>query len=192
MMKRLHQVLGLGAIAVALATPVLFSTPVWAELQRAGATVAQNLQREPQMQLNLSAQKQVTTTDEKGQPEMTWQALSGQAVVSPGDVLRYSLNGQNTSDRPVRNLAITQPIPNQMKYVLESATINQDTDAEITYSIDGGKTFVARPTVEVRLPDGTVENRPAPAEMYSHVRWNFGDAISTDTMLNATYQVAVQ
>jgi uncharacterized repeat protein (TIGR01451 family) len=191
-MKRLHQLLGLGAIAAVLATPVLISTPVWAQLQQVGQTVVQNLQQEPQLQLQLSVAKSVVTTTVSGQPEVRWEALGGQAPVQPGDVLRYTLAGENTSDRPVRNLVVTQPIPAQMKYVLDSATVNQNTGADITYSIDAGKTFVAEPVIEVTLPDGKVETRPAPAELYSHVRWNFSNAVSAGAMLNATYQVQVR
>lgn len=191
-MKRLNQLLGLGAIATILATPLIVSTPVWAQLQEVGQTVAQNLQREPQLQLQLSVAKSVVTTNVQGQPEVTWESLGGQATVQPGDVLRYTLAGQNTSDRPVRNLAVTQPIPAQMKYVLDSATVNQNAGAEITYSIDAGKTFVAEPVIEVTLPDGKVETRPAPAEMYTHVRWDFNNAVSAGAMLNAAYQVEVR
>lgn len=191
-MKRLHSVLGLGAIAAVLLTPLILETPVMAQLQQAGQTVAQTLQRQPQMQLQLSAAKQVVTTDDQGQPLVNWENLNGQAVVHPGDVLRYSLSGQNTSDRAVRNLVVTQPITQQMKYVLGSAIWNQTTGAEITYSIDGGTTFVANPTIEVRLPDGRVETRPAPAEAYTHIRWDFGDAVSAGTVVSATYQAQVQ
>jgi uncharacterized repeat protein (TIGR01451 family) len=190
-MKRLHQILGLGAIAAALATPVVLSTPVMAQLQQVGQAVAQNFQREPQVQLELSAAQQVITVDNTGKSEITWQPLTGQATVQPGDVLRYSLNGKNISDRPVRNLVLTQPIPSQMKYVLDSASINA-AGVETTFSIDGGKTFVASPAVEVTLPDGTVESRPAPAEAYTHIRWNVGDRFSAGAMLNGTYDVEVR
>lgn len=190
-MKRLHQVLGLGAIALISATTVLMGAPVLAQLQRVGQTVAQNLQREPQIKLNLSAEKQVTTMDQKGEQVITWQDLGDQPVAHPNDILRFRLTGQNTSDRDVRNLVVIQPIPGQMQYVLNSSTV-EAVGATTTYSIDGGNSFDANPTIEVTQPDGTVITRPAPAELYTHVRWDFGDQISAGTVINATYQAAVQ
>jgi len=194
-MKRLQQqnlrILGLGAIVAVLVTPALFNQPVLAQLQQIRQSVAQNLQREPQVQLTLSAAKQVMTTSNTGKPETSWQPLSGKVTVQPGDVLQYRLNGKNVSDRPVRNLVVTQPVPAQMKYVLNSATGNQ-AGSEITFSIDNGQTFVANPTVQVTLPDGTIETQPAPAEAYTHVRWNFGGVLSAGAELDAAYQVEVR
>lgn len=190
--SRLRQFIGLSAIVTVFVTPVLLSKPVQAQLQQMREAVAQNLQQEPQVQLTLSAAKQVVTTDSTGKTETTWQPLSGEVTVQPGDVLRYSLDGKNASDRPVRNLVLTQPIPEQMKYVLNSATGDRATSSEMTYSIDGGKTFVANPTVEVTLPDGTVETQPAPAEVYTHIRWSLSNAIGANASLNVAYQVEVR
>jgi len=46
-------------------------------------------------------------------------------------------------------------------------------DAEITFSIDNGKTF-KKPsllTYEVKLPSGKIEKRTASPEQYTHIRW---------------------
>jgi hypothetical protein len=58
--------------------------------------------------------------------------------------------------------------------------------------VPNGKTFVEKPIVQVKLPDGKVEMRPAPAEAYTHVRWNFGSSVNPKTMMAASYQVRVQ
>jgi len=191
-MKRYQSLLGLGAIALAVTTPFLFSEPVMAQLQRVTQTVTETLQREPQIRLNLSAEKQITTVDEQGNPVTNWQQLGTQVVAQPGDVLRFTMHGENTSDRDVRNLVVTQPVPNAMKYVLGSATVNQVTGAEVTYSIDGGQTFGVNPTVDVEQADGSIVTRPAPAESYTHIRWNFPDAVSAGTGIHATYQATVE
>lgn len=192
-MKRLHKILGLGALTVALAVPFISNTPVWAQLESAGEAIAENLQREEQIKLVLSAEKKVTVTDEKGQLKTTWQQLSGKRVkVVPDDVIRYTLSGENVSDRAVNNLVVNQPIPTQTTYVLGSATVSQNTGAVTTYSIDGGKTFVNNPVIKVTLPDGTVEEQPAPPEVYTHVRWNFGNTVDSGIAMKATYEVEVR
>jgi uncharacterized repeat protein (TIGR01451 family) len=187
-MKR-FSIASLGAIAVMTTIPFVGQMPVSASLF--GSAVAQNVQQQSQVQLRLTAQKKVMQKDQAGQLKMTWQPLQGNVVVQPGDVIRYTVTGANNSDRSVKNLAFTQPIPKQTKYVLNSTTA-QDKAAKITYSIDNGKTFVANPTVRVKLPDGKVETRPAPAELYTHVRWNFSSAINPQASVNGAYQVQVR
>lgn len=191
-MKR-SLIIGFGALATLFAVPALCDTPVLAQLQKAGETVVQNIQRQPQVQLQLAAQKKVVVANEQGKPQVTWQELTGQqAQVHPGDEIRYTLKGENTSDRSIKNLVVTQPIPQQMTYVLNSATVATNQGADITYSIDGGKSFVKNPVIEVKKADGTIEKQPAPAELYTHVRLNAGDAIAPQAAINAAYQVQVR
>lgn len=191
-MKR-SMIVGFGAIATLLVVPALSSTSVLAQFQKTSEVVAQNTQRQPQVQLQLAAEKKVMLADAQGKPQATWQKLNGQQIqVHPGDEIRYTLNGENTGTRPVKNLIVTQPIPRQMVYVLNSATVGANKGAEITYSVDGGKSFVKTPMVEVKKANGTVEKQPAPAEVYTHIRWDFGDAVAPKAALNASYHVKVR
>lgn len=119
-----------------------------------------------------------------------WQALQGQAVVKPGDVLRYTLNGENKSDRSIKNLTLNQPIPKGMVYVLKSVDIANKA-AKITYSIDGGRSFVENPTVKVTLPGGKVEIKPAPATAYTNIRLQL-PLVAAKTTVKATYLTQVR
>lgn len=175
-------------IAAIALTAIPFVAP---GIQQTQVAVAQTVQRQQaQMQLNLGAAKKVVTKDAQGKPQTVWQTLKGNVVVLPGDTLRYTVSGENTSDRAVRNFVITQPVPAQTIYVLNSATAPSGTD--MTYSIDNGKTFVKNPTIQVKLPDGKVETRPAPAERYTHIRWKYNTAINPQAAVNAMYQVRVR
>lgn len=187
-MKRLHKVIGLAAIAL-VTVPLLSTTPVWAQLQQVGQAAVETLQQKPQVHLQLSAEQKFVEKDEKGQSVTKWKPLSQAAVVHPGDVLRYSVAGQNLGDRPIENLVINQMIPTQMKYVLNSAV--QPTGIAAVYSIDDGKTFVENPTVQVKLADGTVETRPAPAEAYTHIRWDI-NVTNAGASTNVSYQLEVR
>ena len=181
--------IGLGALALVAAVPLISGTPVLANLQSAGEAIVQAIRR-PEVKLNLSADKKLVELNVEGKEKVTWEALGDQSVVTPGDTLRYTVSSKNTGDLPAKNLVITQPIPPQMVYTIGSTTSNNGT--EVTYSIDNGKNFVANPTVKVTLPDGTVEERPAPAEAYTNIRWKFSKALDPTSGVIATYEVTVR
>jgi uncharacterized repeat protein (TIGR01451 family) len=92
------------------------------------------------------------------------------ANVDPGDVIFYTLNYVNTGDEAATSAVLDDPIPKGTIYLPGSAF---GKDAEITFSIDGGKTF-KKPsllTYEVKLPNGKTEKRSASPEDYTHIRW---------------------
>ena len=195
-MKRLS-LAGLGAFALIATVPFVGQIPgianVWhstsAYAEGVGGAIAQNVKTQGQIQLRLEAEKQVVAQDQQGKQSKTWQPLKGQVVVRPGDVLRYTLSGENKSDRPVKNLILNQPIPKGMVYVLQSTNVTNN--AKVIYSIDGGRSFVENPTVKVTLPDGKVETKPAPANLYTHIRLQV-PLVAAKTTVKATYQTQVR
>jgi uncharacterized repeat protein (TIGR01451 family) len=204
-MKR-WQILSLGIVALTASVAVASEVPAVKNLRNAGTQLVQNIQgqtpanpappaeqQKSLVELELAAQKQVATRNEKGETQTSWQPLAqNNTVVRPGDVMRYVVTSKNVSDRAISNLVVTQPIPQRTMYVLNSATLGIAGNVEVTYSIDGGKTFVAQPTIQVKQPDGTVETRPAPAETYTHVRWKFPEVLNPAVALNSSYQVRVR
>ena len=181
--------IGLGVLAVAIAVPFASSgTPVFANLQKAGEALVKKV-FQPEVKMVLSAEKQVVTTNSEGKEVITWEAVEGDITVRPGDVLRYTLLSENAGDKPAAELKINQPVPNQTAYILDSARAN---GAELTYSIDGGKTYSAQPMVEVTQPDGTVKMEPAPAEAYTHVQWDYSQSLKPMASVQAVYEVAVK
>ena len=187
-MKR-NFLFGMGIAALAATAPFAMSTPVFANLQEAGEAIVQQL-LQPEVKLEMGAEKQVTVLDENGQPKLVWETLDGEATVQPGDVLRYVVASSNEGEMAAKNLVITQPIPAAMTYVISSEKGN--TAATATYSIDKGETFVVEPMVEVTLPDGTVEMQPAPAEAYTHVKWTFSEDLSSSVVVNVSHEVVVK
>lgn len=109
--------------------------------------------------------------------------------MQPGNVLRYTMVSESASQKTVKNFVATQPIPNKTMYVLSSARGN---GASLTFSIDGGKTFVANPKVKVKLENGKEELRPAPAQKYTHVRWNYGQKQIPVASIKASYEVIIK
>ncbi|MEM9148968.1 MAG: hypothetical protein AAGB19_00655 [Cyanobacteria bacterium P01_F01_bin.3] len=179
---------GLGVAALVASAPFAVSTPVFANLKEAGTAIAQQILR-PEVTLEMGVEKQVTVIDENGQEKSEWQKLEGDAVVNPGDVLRYGVVSSNDGEIAAENLVVTQPIPAAMTYVIGSEKGN--TAASATYSIDNGETFVSEPMIEVMV-DGVAEMKPAPAEAYTHVKWSFNEALGSSVAVNVSHEVTVK
>lgn len=82
----------------------------------------------------------------------------------PGDEV-YLLNRfKNISQKPTNNLVMTNPIPQNTQLVQAFGAGSQ-----ITYSIDGGKSFDASEKLRINGADG--KSRSAREEDYTHVRW---------------------
>jgi uncharacterized repeat protein (TIGR01451 family) len=92
----------------------------------------------------------------------------GMLMSQPGDIIRYTLLAENTSNQEAHNVELVDPIPFGTEYVLGSA---EGKNTTILYSIDGGGTYVQQPTIEVLDEQGRVVKKPAPASMYTHVKW---------------------
>ena len=101
------------------------------------------------------------------------QALADQGgdprALYPGDVVHYRLLFTNLTDVPVRSIEFIDPLPAGLRYVGGSALADRD-DVVISYSIDGGRVYTAQPMIE-DIVDGQRVTRPAPPEMYTHIRW---------------------
>lgn len=112
--------------------------------------------------ISMKAEKEVTVNKEK--------KMVAAKEVNPGDVIFYTLSYVNSGDEAATNAVMDDPIPKGTVYLPGSAFGN---DAEITFSIDGGKNF-KKPsllTYEVKLNNGKIEKRTASPEQYTNIRW---------------------
>ncbi|NDJ16916.1 DUF11 domain-containing protein [Myxacorys almedinensis] len=176
--------------AIALSALPINGSPAIAQIFNTGSAIAQTVLQQPNVILNLVADQQTVKTDPQGKTVVAWQPVDGKVQAKPGDIFRFTVTSKNEGKREAKNVAITQPVPQGTVYQLNSATISQGIAA--TYSIDQGKTFVARPVVKVTLPNGTIEERPAPAEAYTNVRWTLSQSLKPDASAIAAYQVKVR
>ena len=117
-------------------------------------------------------------------------ALDKAGAVHPGDVLDWTINSANEGDGAARQYKTTGQIPSGTSFVRGSASA--DGGAAVTYSIDNGKTFSPEPQVDERQPDGTVRRAPAPASMYTQVRYEWSDPLAAGASLSASYKVRVR
>lgn len=112
------------------------------------------------------------------------------ATVLPGDVVRYRLRFTNVTQGEVRGVVFTNPVPDGLHYVAGSAGADRE-DVVAEYSIDGGRTYSARPMV-VEVVDGKRVEKPAPPERYSHVRWTVRGSISPGAAVTAEFRAVLQ
>ena len=87
---------------------------------------------------------------------------------TPGTEVIYTTTFTNQGSKPAGNIAITNPVPANTMYVGGSA-LGDNTD--ITFSIDGGKTYAAADKLRVKTPEG--RERAALPSDYTHIRWSF-------------------
>ncbi|MBD1842102.1 hypothetical protein H6F89_01485 [Cyanobacteria bacterium FACHB-63] len=153
-----------------------------------GLAIAQNL-NQPRVELRLIAKQKLVRKNAQGKEQVAWDELTKDTMVQKGTMLRFQVVAKNTGDRAAEKLVITQPVPKGTIYEIGTAI---PSGAELSYSIDGGKTFSANPLVQVTLPDGRTEMQLAPAEAYSHVRWTFDRPIAPKNGLEITYDVSVR
>jgi uncharacterized repeat protein (TIGR01451 family) len=177
-------------IAVITTLPLFTQIPAIANILKSGTVIAQNSQK-PSVELRLEVAKKLVQQVE-GKQKISWQSLQDKGVVQPGDVLRYTVTGINNGKAAVKNLNINQPIPKGMMYVLNSASIEGSKGVKTIYSIDGGRSFVEKPTVQISLPNGKVETRPAPATAYTHIRWKINSEFPANGVIKGIYQVQVK
>lgn len=90
--------------------------------------------------------------------------------VEPGQTLIYTLKYRNDGDEKATSVVINNPIPQGTVYLVGTAS---GRDSEITFSIDGGKTF-KQPTLltyETTGPDGVKAKKTAAPEEYTNIQW---------------------
>src|SRR5271156_695636 len=86
--------------------------------------------------------------------------------VVPGDEVFYTLEIRNTGSKSLPPPTVDFAIPEHMRYIANSAV---GAGAEVSYSVDGGRTFDRPENLSV-VPVGG-ERRVATVADYTHIRW---------------------
>ncbi|MFL6228208.1 MAG: hypothetical protein ACJ741_05480 [Pyrinomonadaceae bacterium] len=117
-------------------------------------------------------------------------ALDKAGAVHPGDILDWQITSANEGDSAARQYKTVGHIPAGTSLVAGSATAEYG--AQVTYSIDNGKSFTTQPIIEEKQADGTVKQVPAPISMYTQVRYEWADPLAAGSTLTASYKVRVK
>jgi uncharacterized repeat protein (TIGR01451 family) len=126
--------------------------------------------------LTLKADKKVIEGE-----KIVFQPIVGKAPVKPGDIIKYTVIAKNNSHCPLKNLMLKQLIPKGTIYLKNSAT--DFNGAELLFSIDRGKTFVAKPKID---------DREAPTTAYDYIRWKFPGKIATNAQVKTVYELQIK
>ena len=109
------------------------------------------------------------------------------ATVKSGEIMDWTITSMNEGTAPARDYKAVGVVPPGTEFVAGSVTA--DGGATVTYSIDRGKSFSERPTIEVKQPDGTTKKVAAPTSMYTQVRYEWADPLEQGAKRNASYKV---
>jgi uncharacterized repeat protein (TIGR01451 family) len=106
--------------------------------------------------------------------------------VVPGDQVIYTLEARNTG-AALAAPVIVHPIPEHMRYVADSAV---GPGAEVSYSVDGGRSFDRAENLKVPGKDG--EPRPAVAADYTHIRWRLKNSLKANSVAFVRFRARVE
>ena len=108
------------------------------------------------------------------------------ASVHAGDVLRYKLTFTNTAGRPVRQVALQNPVANGLQFVAGSASTSRQ-DARAEYSADNGASWSTRPMETVTI-DGQLVQRAIAPERFTGVRWIVDGWVNPGATVTAQFE----
>ena len=115
--------------------------------------------------------------------------LDKASVVKPGEVLDWTIMSENSGNAAAHDYKAVAQIPRGTEFVAGSAKAD---GAKAVYSIDNGKSFSDKPTVEEKQADGTVKRVAAPLAMYTNIRYEWSDPLVQGGKLSAAYKVRVK
>ena len=152
-----------------------------AGLALGNAAVAQTPERGC-IELKTVAEIQEAYVDERGNAATR---LVPAAKVVPGDEVIWTIVANNVCTTPAGDIAITNPVPDHMRYVGSSAF---GPGANIEFSLDGN-TFAVAEALVVAEADGS--RRPARADEYSAIRWVLPRPMGPSESLIVRYRATV-
>lgn len=117
-------------------------------------------------------------------------ALDKIEAVKPGEILDWTIESANDGSGDARNYQVVGQIPKGTSLIAGSA--KGEDSPQVTYSIDGGKTFSAQPLIDEKQPDGSVRQIPAPVSLYTQLRFEWAKSLASQSKLTAAYRVSVK
>jgi uncharacterized repeat protein (TIGR01451 family) len=112
------------------------------------------------------------------------------SIVKSGEILDWTITSVNEGSAPAHDYKTIGKIPTGTEFIAGSVTA--DGSATVTYSIDNGKSFWTQPTIEEKQPDGSLKKVPAPASMYTQIRYEWADPLNENSKLDVSYKVRLK
>lgn len=129
------------------------------------------------------AEVEVEVVNAKGKKVLKRQPVE-KAV--PGTEVIYTTTFKNLINKPVGNIALTNPVPDNTTYKAGSATgVNTD----ITYSLNG-KDYAPLGSLKVKDKDGKTRDA-LPAEI-THIRWTYRSDLPVGKTGEISFRAAIK
>ena len=147
---------------------------------------ARGQEERPKLTIEISVQKEEIVFKE-GKKVTGWVPVE---KTQKDDTLLYTITYTNVGQTVAQNASVVDPTPDGTLYVLGSAT---GAGAEVLCSIDGGLSYHEPPVkYKFKKPDGTLEERIAPAEMYTHIKWIIKKRVEPGASGQLSFKVKVK
>jgi uncharacterized repeat protein (TIGR01451 family) len=117
-------------------------------------------------------------------------AIDAKTIVSPGEKIHWNVVSKNEGNANAEGFKTVVKVPEGTSFV--SGTARGDASANVTYSIDGGKSFTEQPMVDEKQIDGTVKKVPALVSTYTNIQFQWESSLAAGNYLAAEYQVQVK
>jgi uncharacterized repeat protein (TIGR01451 family) len=134
---------------------------------------------------SVKAIAEVEVTALNGERETVKLAAADRVV--PGDQVIYTLEIRNKGAMALPPPRVDYPIPEHMRYLDDTAA---GPGAQITFSVDGGRTFARPENLKVVGPDG--QRHPATAADYTHIRWQLKNILKGRSVAFARFRAVVK
>ena len=104
----------------------------------------------------------------------------------PGNTMMYTITFENTGDKPVSGIVINDPLPNNSKYIANTAT---GENTKITFSADGNNFAVPG---KIKLKDKTGKTWTVSADKYTHIRWVYSKNLMPGEIGKVTFKTKIK
>jgi uncharacterized repeat protein (TIGR01451 family) len=116
-------------------------------------------------------------------------SLDKAETVKAGEMLDWNISSANEGVGDAQNYRVVGQVSKGTTFVAGSA--EGEEAPQITYSIDGGKTFSAQPLIDEKQPDGSIKKVAAPVSIYTQVKFEWAKPLVSQAKFNAAYRVRV-
>jgi uncharacterized repeat protein (TIGR01451 family) len=145
--------------------------------------------------LAISAAEASMTARQVVEKEVVTVAANGEETVSrvpadkvtPGETIVYSIKYKNDGAAPAGDIVLVMPVPKEVAYV--EGSIDGEEGASVSFSADGGETYVARGRLTV-VEGG--EARPARGDEITHIKWTLTAPVAAKAEGEVSYKAVLR
>jgi uncharacterized repeat protein (TIGR01451 family) len=106
---------------------------------------------------------------------------------APGATVLFVNTFENVSSKPATDIVINNPISANVEYQAGSA---YGESTEITFSVDGGKTFAAPEKLTIKTGDGY--EKTASTAAYTNIRWTYKNQLAPNVTGEVGFRAVIK